>query len=259
LQEAATSAFARINKGRKKHDQVSAASETIEKPPKPKRSRHEANVDDSQTPAPKARRGKEPQASLNVEDRSRKRREPEGGSKNHSQSKKRRRVEQTSQLEDEEESELEDLPAYQQLIAVTRKVSRQTIDSKWEPLPPGCIDRIAQLMQDIQRPVVVHLNDEHRIQANTALQRVSRRLISKISKGLPFPQGTRRQREDDFDFEKILDHNRTLEALLTPAIHANSLLEAELTKEMSLLEADQDHLVKLEANAKTEATMRKHA
>jgi hypothetical protein len=113
------------------------------------------------------------------------------------------------------------------------------------------------MLQDIQRPVVVCLsNDQKRTQASTALQMVSRRLVSKISKGLPFPQGTRNHQEDDFDFEKILDHNRALEAHLTPALHANELLEAELRKETARLESEQANLAGLEANAKAEAALR---
>jgi hypothetical protein len=127
-------------------------------------------------------------------------------------------------------------------------------------LPTNCIELISHLLSDIQRPVVVRLNDERRrTQASTALQMVARRLINKISKGLPFPLGTRYHRENDFDFEKILDHTRTLEALLTPALHANELLDSELRKVTILLEADLEVLADLEANAKAESTMRKQA
>jgi hypothetical protein len=149
---------------------------------------------------------------------------------------------------------------YQHLQAITRRVSRQTIEAKWEPLPSGCVDRISQLLHDLQRPVVVRYNDERKkTQSSTALQMISRRLVSKISKGLPFPQGTRNHREDDFDFEKILDHNRALETQLTPALHANELLEAQVSKELALLASEQERLATLESNAKTEATLRSEA
>ena len=171
---------------------------------------------------------------------------------------KRRRVERESQQEPPAQTEKP--PTYQHLAPVTRRVSRQIIEAKWEPLPPACVERISQLVYDLQRPVVVHLNDDRkRTEANTTLHMISRRLISKISKGLPFPPAMRNNREDDFDFEKILDHNRALEAQLTPALHANELLEAELAKEMEYFESDQAGLAKLEANAKSEATVRKDA
>jgi hypothetical protein len=149
---------------------------------------------------------------------------------------------------------------YQHLQPVTRRVSRQTIEAKWEPLPSGCVERISQILQDLQRPVIVHCNNgRKKTQSSTALQIISRRLVSKISKGLPFPQGTRSHREDDFDFEKILDHNRALEGQLTPALHANELLEAQVGKERALLESERENLANLESNSKTEAALRSEA
>ena len=152
--------------------------------------------------------------------------------------------------------EREEAPSYQKLSAVIRQVSRGTINSKWEKLPQGGVERVSQMLYDIQRPTVIHLNDERRrTQASTALQMVSRRLVKKISK-IPFPQGTRSHREDDFDFEKTLDYNRTLESILTPASHANKLLEAELIKESALLEAEKSTLEELTTNAKSESSLR---
>ena len=158
-----------------------------------------------------------------------------------------------------EGSEREETPPYQCLTAVTRQIPRHTINSKWEPLPPGGVEHVSQLLHDIQRPAVIHLNDERRrTQASTALQMVSRRLIKKISK-IPFPQGTRSHREDDLNFEKILDYNRTLESVLTPVLHANELLEAEMIKETALLQAEQSALEELTTNAKSEASLRNEA
>jgi CENP-Q, a CENPA-CAD centromere complex subunit len=172
---------------------------------------------------------------------------------------KRRRFEKLPS-QDQDTPEGDEVPLYQHLQAVTRKVSLHIIDAKWEPLPSGCVERISQFLQDLQRPVVIRYNDERKkTQSSTALQMISRRLVSKVSKGLPFPQGTRNHREDDFDFEKILDHNRALEAQLTPALHANELLEAQVSKELACLEFEQETLVRLEANAKTEAGLRSEA
>jgi hypothetical protein len=174
---------------------------------------------------------------------------------------KRRRLSKANRQEYINEPEPEEPSMlYQHLKPVARKVSRQTIAAKWEPLPLGCADRVSRLLQDVQRPVIAHLNDERKkVQASTALQMVSRRLVGKISKGLPFPPPTRSNREDDFDFEKVLDHNRALEAQLTPALHGNELLEAELAKETACLEADNETLAELEKNAKSEATTRNQA
>jgi hypothetical protein len=108
--------------------------------------------------------------------------------------------------------------------------------------------------------VIARFNSESkRAQANTALQMISRRLVSKISKGLPFPKAVNRQREDDFDFEKIIDRNRRLEGQLTSEIDANKLLNENLNKELVRLESEKELLASLEANAKTESALRKEA
>jgi hypothetical protein len=172
----------------------------------------------------------------------------------------RSRLHKDSQQEENETSHIASLPVYQHLAVVTRRVPRHTIEAKWEPLTQVCIERVSQLLEDIQKPVVVRLNDEHRrTQSSTALEMVSRRLVRKLSRGLPFPQGTRNHREDDFDFEKILDHSRAIESQLTPALHANELLEAEIRKETALLQSEKAALAELEANAKTEASKRREA
>lgn len=173
---------------------------------------------------------------------------------------KRRKTNTNVRQDERESAPVKTLPSYQHLVPVTRQVSHQTIVAKWEPLPQGAVTSISQFLNDIQRPVVVRLKDDRRrTQASTALQMVSRRLVGKISKGLPFPPETRTRVEDDFNFEKILDHNRALETQLTPALHANDILETELTKEMSLLESEQVALVELETNSKTETSLRKQA
>jgi len=149
---------------------------------------------------------------------------------------------------------------YQQLRAVTRRVPRHTIENKWGALPSGATIRVGQMMTDIERSVVMRLRDERkRTQASTAVQMVIRRLDRKLTRGLPFPPSTRVQREEDFDFEKILDSNRLLESQLTPILHSIELLKAETAKEEELLEVERERLALLEENAKSEASRRKQA
>lgn len=141
-----------------------------------------------------------------------------------------------------------------------RKVHRHTIDAKWQPLPPECVDLISQLLVDTQRPVVARQTQEiKRGQASAVLQWISRKLVRKIGRGLPFPIGTHRQPEDEFNFEKIIDRNRVTEVQLTAEIDANKLLDESLTKELDLLEAEKAALLELETNAKTESARRKQA
>lgn len=115
-----------------------------------------------------------------------------------------------------------------------------------------------QLLGDIEKSVVQRLRDERkRTQASTAIQMVTRRLGRKIVRGLPFPPGSRPQREEDFDFERILDATRKQEGLLTPALHARELLRAEIKREEVMLEREQEALEKLEKNASAERGRRK--
>jgi hypothetical protein len=115
-----------------------------------------------------------------------------------------------------------------------------------------------QLLGDIEKSVVQRLRDERkRTQASTAIQMVTRRLGRKIARGLPFPPGSRPQREEDFDFERILDATRKLEGLLTPALHARELLKGEIRREEVMLEREKEALEKLERNAAAERSRRK--
>lgn len=147
---------------------------------------------------------------------------------------------------------------YQHLEAVERKVSRQTIDSRWEPLSGVAIERVTQLMGDVEKSVVMRLRDEKkRNQAATAINLVARRLQRKLIRGLPFPPSTRPQKQEDFNLENILDNNAALENRLTPMIHSIELLKAEIKKETLLLDRDSRNLERLEANAKADAARRK--
>lgn len=147
---------------------------------------------------------------------------------------------------------------YQHLAPVTRAVPRHTIDTKWASLPTSAVDQISALLNAVERSVVMQLQDERkRTQASTAVQMVARRLQRKLSRGQPFPPATRPLPEEDFNFEKILDSSRALEAQLTPLTHSIELLKAEIAKEEALLEAETTALEALEANAKAEASRRK--
>lgn len=181
--------------------------------------------------------------------------------------KKRRRTSQgavqnprkTRPIEVEDDDE-DHSPQYQYLASTTHEVARHTIDAKWGSLPRPAIDRISQLLSDVERSVIMRLQDERkRTQASTAIEMIVRRLHGRLSRGQPFPPSTRSQYEEDFDFEKILDSSRALEAQLTPMLHSIELLKAEAAKEEALLESESATLETLEDNAKAEATQRKKA
>jgi len=181
-------------------------------------------------------------------------------STDHAPHAKRRRIDETAADQEVEKQRKEKPLKYQHLATLTRNISTHTIEAKWEPLTSRSIEYISDLLIDVQRPVLARLKEEQkRAQASSSMKMASHKLLRMITKGLPFPPSTRPQREDDFDFEKIIDHIRTLESQLTPTLHANELLEDELRKETDWLESDKATLAKLEANAKAAASSRKQA
>lgn len=235
--------------------------ESSEKQSKPSKSKKHVRISDvSQTNKPEAGKPELPKKAgpQDISEFTRKRKDPNTDEQQPQQQTKRRRVEDSQ--DNRAEQEQPEPPSYQHLAAVTRRVTHETIKTKWEPLTSGCLDKISDLLIDVQRPVVFQIRDERKkTQASTAIQMISRRLLNRVRKGMPFPKGTRTNPEDDFDFEKILDYNRALENKLTPVLHSNDLLEAELRKEEILLESEERYLAELEANAKDEATSRRQA
>ncbi|KAF5875308.1 putative kinetochore protein fta7 protein [Botrytis fragariae] len=234
--------------------------EESEKQSKPSESKKHVKISDvPQTNEPEAGKPKTKKAGPpDNSEFTRKRKDSNTDEQQPQQQTKRRRVEDSQ--DNRAEREQPEPPSYQHLAAVTRRVTHETIETKWEPLPPGCLDKISDLLIDAQRPVVLQIRDERKkTQASTAIRMISRRLLNRVRKGMPFPKGTRASPEDDFDFEKILDYNRVLENKLTPILHSNDLLEAELRKEEILLESEERYLAELEANAKDEATSRRQA
>ncbi|TGO23159.1 hypothetical protein BPAE_0142g00210 [Botrytis paeoniae] len=256
--EPESSAPARTMKKASKN--VEEASEKQSKPSKPSKSKKHVRISDvSQTNEPEAGKPKTKKAGPpDNSEFTRKRKDSNTDEQQPQQQTKRRRVEDSQ--DNRAEQEQPELPSYQHLAAVTRRVTHETIKTKWESLPPGCLDKISNLLIDVQRPAVLQIRDERKkTQASTAIQMIGRRLLNRVRKGMPFPKGIRTNPEDDFDFEKILDHNRALENKLTPILHSNDLLEAELRKEEILLESEERYLAELEANAKDEATSRRQA
>jgi hypothetical protein len=160
---------------------------------------------------------------------------------------------------DDSEDEVDELQ-YQHLQPLTRQVPQHIIVSKWSPLPTAAVTKVIELFHDAERPVTMRLQDERkRLQASTAVQMVIRRLGSKLTKGIPFPPSTRAQRDEDFDFERILDSSRALEAQLTPMLHSIELLKAERRKEEERLAQDTERLEILERDAKAAEQRRRRA
>ncbi|KAI9795237.1 MAG: hypothetical protein M1835_006133 [Candelina submexicana] len=155
-----------------------------------------------------------------------------------------------------------DAQEYPVLKARTKTVPSEVVASKWEVLSDPVQTRLLDLFKAVQRPVLSsHRDPKRRNEAQSALAPVVRTLARRLPR-MPFPSTTK---DWHFDYEKLLDSNRTLESLLTPTIHSIELLKAEIDKEERALNGDRKQLDELEQNAafaekeRTRQTKKAHA
>ncbi len=168
-----------------------------------------------------------------------------------------------------------------------------TMKNKWEALDSETIASVQMLLAECARPVVSRMrtsgvgggeaaggtaSERRQELARQAIAGVTRRLRSKLVKGIPFPpatvstapsrgSGAKRaksksgnggggggsaSREADFNFERVAEGAQALEQQLTPLQHAIALLERERKREEDALEADYATLRELETNAQAE-------
>ncbi|KAI1802581.1 CENP-Q, a CENPA-CAD centromere complex subunit-domain-containing protein [Daldinia bambusicola] len=153
-------------------------------------------------------------------------------------------------------------PRYRHLTTRTRRVPLNIIESKWTALEQPALASVASLLQSASRPVLLRLsgssNPQRHAQAAAALNAVSKRLCSKIARGLPFPPATTStRREEEFEFERTVSGIQALESQLDPLLHSVELLRRE--KERAELELDREYkaLARLGANAQAEARERR--
>ncbi|KAG6359788.1 hypothetical protein INS49_010840 [Diaporthe citri] len=181
------------------------------------------------------------------------------------QPRRREPVAEEEQGEDEDTGSEEDEQEFpfRYLKESTKKIPRCVISEKWSALDGPSISAVGTFLADAQRPVLLRLQNtsRRREHASAALSGISRRLHTKLVRGLPFPAPTagpaRRaasgSHEDEFDFERAMNAAQGLENTLNTLLHSVSLLEREIKKEEDALARDYDTLHKLEANARSEA------
>lgn len=149
--------------------------------------------------------------------------------------------------------------------------------SKWAPLEKEALAAVQALLADCARPVLSHMgggrgqNSERRQElSRLAIAAATRRLRSKLAKGIPFPPvgvagragnagktsrrgtGGGSGREAEFDYDRTLESVQALEQQLDPLQHAVVLLERQRAHEERALEADYAALRQLETNAQAE-------
>ncbi|KAI1858887.1 uncharacterized protein JN550_012346 [Neoarthrinium moseri] len=148
---------------------------------------------------------------------------------------------------------------YRHLTTRVRRIPRDTITNKWSPLDATSIDSVTELLHSASRPVLLRLNNlQKHAQATAALNAISNRLRSRLTRGLPFPPATTSQRrEDELEFERTVDGIQSLQAQLDPLLHGVSLLQREKERAEKELEREYRLLNALGANARSEARSRR--
>ncbi|KAH0544863.1 hypothetical protein FGG08_001092 [Glutinoglossum americanum] len=140
------------------------------------------------------------------------------------------------------------------LTPQVRRIPRQIVTGKWDVLPQAAQEQVRELLKAIEQPVLMsYRNHRRREEAQSILGSVLRKLTTKIPR-MPFPS---QAKDVHFNYEMLLDANRTLEANLTPAMHSINLLTAEIDREELLLQADETKLSDLMGNAKAAESSRK--
>jgi hypothetical protein len=169
---------------------------------------------------------------------------------------KRRR---TSQEDNESRASSPEPPPYRFMTARTRKISRQAIQENWSPLDTISVDSVMDLLHTASRPVLLRINNlTKHAQAAAALNTISNRLRSKLTRGLPFPSATTSQkREDEFEYERTVDGIQSLESQLDPLLHSVSLLEKEKERAEKELDKEYKLLNSISANARSESRARR--
>ncbi|KAI1659126.1 CENP-Q, a CENPA-CAD centromere complex subunit-domain-containing protein [Daldinia decipiens] len=150
-------------------------------------------------------------------------------------------------------------PRYRHLTTRTRRVPLNIIESKWTALEQPALSSVASLLQSASRPVLLRLSNPQRHgHAAAALNAVSKRLCSKIGRGLPFPPATTStRREEEFDFERTVSGIQALESQLDPLLHSVELLRREKERAEKELDREYKALARLGSNAHAEARERR--
>ncbi|KIH94325.1 hypothetical protein SPBR_05756 [Sporothrix brasiliensis 5110] len=172
---------------------------------------------------------------------------------------------------------------FAQLVPRTRYIPLATMANKWAPLEREAIAAVQSLLEECARPVISRVGanagasgggaavERRQEQTRQAIASVTRRVRSKLVKGIPFPPGTvhivsRRGRPStkplpdddrnglaaDFNFERAVEEAHALEQQLSPLQHAVALLERERKHEEEALAADYAALRQLETNAQAD-------
>ncbi|KAL4867718.1 hypothetical protein BDV12DRAFT_170952 [Aspergillus spectabilis] len=143
---------------------------------------------------------------------------------------------------------------YAYLKPQVRHISERTIKSKWSTLPAPAQDKIRDMFQALERPVIVRQqNDRKRYEAQAAVQAVVKNLGKRLPR-MPFPPMTK---DSVFEYEAALKEHNALEISLSTMNDSIDLLNHEIAKEEALLARETRQLQEMEKNAKRAEAERK--
>lgn len=157
--------------------------------------------------------------------------------------------------------------SYPFLAAKQREIPVATISSTWTPLQPPSLTLARQILHFSERPVLQSLAPgPRRDVAASAIRTASKRLSSKLSKGLPFPPASKAAikaskkskipradgREAELDFEAVASEMEALEGRLDPLLHSVEVLRAEERRMEGVLSREVAELEVLERNGREE-------
>lgn len=136
----------------------------------------------------------------------------------------------------------------------TRNISRTVIDKKWRPMAPEVQERVKDIFESVERPIVASFRTEKkRREGQEVLGKVVRKLRQSLVK-LPVPAATK---DLHFNLEKLTEETRIMQEKLEPTLRFNAVLEATMEKERKQLEQDETQLAELKKSAQHQESLRK--
>ncbi|KAI0541717.1 CENP-Q, a CENPA-CAD centromere complex subunit-domain-containing protein [Xylaria digitata] len=148
-------------------------------------------------------------------------------------------------------------PPYRSMVEQTRRVTHNTMETKWSSLDSSSITKLGSLLYSVSLPTLHHVPQKQYAHAEDVLEKLIKALCRKSGK-LPFPlASTLPRREDELDFEKTQSAVEVLQSQLDPLQHSVELLRREKERAEKDLEREYKVLDRLSANARADARERR--
>ncbi|EPE05296.1 hypothetical protein F503_03901 [Ophiostoma piceae UAMH 11346] len=181
--------------------------------------------------------------------------------------------EEEADNDDDDDDDLQQ--PFRQLVPRTRLVPLATMTNKWAPLDRDAIAAVQSLLDECARPVLARLGSSSEKKdrqdiARQAVAGVTRRLRSKLVKGIPFPTDANGGKSKKVAKKQLATmpkaapatdvsflseptaETHALQSQLTPLQHAVALLASERRREEAALADEYAQLRALETNAQAE-------